>query len=348
MEAVGNTCLEVPRGRLPRLTELCEAYPLEDFDEITMWITATLKNRAVYTLMPGNAPVNKDIVEYFLFESGKGYCQHFASAATLMYRLYGIPARYASGYRVFPSDFQLEKGVYRAHVTDESAHAWVEVFIRDFGWVPIEVTPASDGMIQPSYPGIDLTEWEQTFEKFQRELDLDMRFQDSDSESKELQEDADWTWGYEDIPWEEYKTVLCVAAAIVLYTILLIPFFLDFRRLKYQERFHGKGCQEHFRRLIRMLHCAGYLADYDGTEADFAEKLAEQFPEICRTDVVLMAEIVGRAAYGRPGAVSKMEDAFVKEQCREFSEKIYDRLRWYQKWIFRVRLHGHFYSSLMK
>ncbi len=64
-----------------------------------------LQSHASYTLTPGRAPVNQDIVEYFLFENHEGYCVHFASAATLMYRLYGIPARYASGYAVEPSAF---------------------------------------------------------------------------------------------------------------------------------------------------------------------------------------------------------------------------------------------------
>lgn len=47
--------------------------------------------------------------EYFSFESGQGYCQHFAVAAVLLYRLYGIPARYAAGYAVQPSDFQRQE-----------------------------------------------------------------------------------------------------------------------------------------------------------------------------------------------------------------------------------------------
>ena len=91
-------------------------------------------------------PLNADPVEYFLFESGEGYCQHFASAAVLMFRLLGVPARYAAGCVVYPEDFvRQEDGTWQAVATDESAHAWAEIFLPDYGWVPVEATPpASD------------------------------------------------------------------------------------------------------------------------------------------------------------------------------------------------------------
>ena len=156
MEEIGDTYTAVPEELLPRLTELCRSHPMETLDEVSAFILAVLEEYASYTLTPGRAPVNEDIVEYFLFDNHEGYCVHYASAATLMYRLYGIPARYVSGYAVDPSDFeQQEDGTWVAGVTDESAHAWTEIFLEDYGWVPVEVTPASDGSIGMSYPGLD-------------------------------------------------------------------------------------------------------------------------------------------------------------------------------------------------
>lgn len=135
---------------------LCREHPASDLAEATSVILSVLENSTSYTLTPGSAPVNTDIVEYFLFESREGYCVHYASAATLMYRLYGIPARYGAGYAVQPSDFvRQEDGTWVAEVTDESAHAWTEIFLEDYGWTPVEVTPASDGSMLASYPGFD-------------------------------------------------------------------------------------------------------------------------------------------------------------------------------------------------
>ena len=128
---------------------------MEDLEHITTFILYTLQSNASYTRTPGMFPFNEDPVEYFLFQGKEGYCQHFASAAVLMYRLYGAPARYATGYAVSPSAFQEQAdGTYRAVVTDESAHAWPEIFIRDYGWTPVEVTPMGEG-ITAGYPGFD-------------------------------------------------------------------------------------------------------------------------------------------------------------------------------------------------
>ncbi len=85
-----------------------------------------------------------DYVENFLFTQKKGYCQHFASAATLMYRYLGIPARYCVGYMLPSSDFTSDNnGSYYTVVKDYSAHAWVEIFTNELGWVTVDVTPSN-------------------------------------------------------------------------------------------------------------------------------------------------------------------------------------------------------------
>ncbi|MBD5119094.1 MAG: transglutaminase domain-containing protein [Clostridiales bacterium] len=83
------------------------------------------------------APEGVDPVEYFLMESHRGYCMHFASALTLLLRAGGVPARYVSGYTVM-----LRSGL-QVDVPDYAAHAWVEVYVDGYGWSPVEVTPAS-------------------------------------------------------------------------------------------------------------------------------------------------------------------------------------------------------------
>ena len=89
-------------------------------------------------------PEGEDFVAYFLTESHRGYCMHFASSATLMLRALGIPARYVSGFTA-----QLAEGETVA-VPDSAAHAWVEIYLDGYGWYPVEVTP--------SYESPDVTE----------------------------------------------------------------------------------------------------------------------------------------------------------------------------------------------
>ena len=81
------------------------------------------------------APEGVDPVQYFLTESQRGYCMHYASAVTLMLRAVGIPARYVSGFAAEVSSSR------QTDIPDRAAHAWVEVWVDGFGWYPVEVTP---------------------------------------------------------------------------------------------------------------------------------------------------------------------------------------------------------------
>lgn len=96
-----------------------------------------------YTLSPGKTPEDSDFAEYFLNQNKKGYCKHFATAAVLLLRTAGVPARYAEGFKVESNDFMTSNN-HSVNLLDSDAHAWVEVYYSGTGWVPIEVTPASN------------------------------------------------------------------------------------------------------------------------------------------------------------------------------------------------------------
>jgi len=77
-----------------------------------------------------------DPVDEFLFQTRKGYCEHFASAFTVMMRQAGIPARVVTGYlggEMNPlADYMI--------IRQSDAHAWSEVWIADQGWIRIDPT----------------------------------------------------------------------------------------------------------------------------------------------------------------------------------------------------------------
>ena len=97
-----------------------------------------------YNLDLDNVPWGQDVTEHFLFDTKEGFCQHFASAGTLLLRQMGIKARYVSGYAVSTSEFKKDSGGnYTAEVLDNQAHAWTEIYIDSVGWVPVEMTPGN-------------------------------------------------------------------------------------------------------------------------------------------------------------------------------------------------------------
>ena len=92
---------------------------------------------ADYDLNTPYTPDDADFVDYFLNESHRGYCVHFASAGALLLRASNIPARFVGGYTtVIPSSGSVD-------VVDSDAHAWVEIYIDGYGWYPVDMTPAA-------------------------------------------------------------------------------------------------------------------------------------------------------------------------------------------------------------
>ena len=80
-----------------------------------------------------------DFALWFMAESDRGYCVHFASAATVLLRAAGIPARYVEGYLI-DTTANVQRMVYQGN-----AHAWVEYYLPGLGWVILEATPGSTG-----------------------------------------------------------------------------------------------------------------------------------------------------------------------------------------------------------
>ena len=103
--------------------------------EIVAKVADYIKGAAKYNLDYNKAiDESSDAVVSFLRDYKEGVCRHYASAATLMYRALGLPARYVIGYSL-----ETVKGEW-VNVTADRAHAWVEVYIKGFGWVTVEVT----------------------------------------------------------------------------------------------------------------------------------------------------------------------------------------------------------------
>ena len=99
-----------------------------------------IRNSATYSLNYDRALDDENnIAVAFLDKYKEGICQHYASAATLLYRAMGIPARYTVGFLA-----ETQAGTW-VDVKGTSAHAWVEVYISNMGWVQIEVTGGYEG-----------------------------------------------------------------------------------------------------------------------------------------------------------------------------------------------------------
>jgi hypothetical protein len=89
-----------------------------------------------YTLDLPVHPVGVDLVDYFLFDIQRGYCDYYASSMVVMARHLGIPARLAVGY--VTRNFEEVENHFV--VTADQAHSWVEIYFPGYGWVTFEPT----------------------------------------------------------------------------------------------------------------------------------------------------------------------------------------------------------------
>ena len=128
------------------LQEFCNAAEKEhkltgDADAIRTFVRSYLNEHCTYT---GDSPQpadGADPVLYFLNESHAGSSTQFASAAVVLCRMLGLPARYVVGYAAPQSLFAESDGGWQAVLQDDNAHALAEVYLAGQGWTPLETTP---------------------------------------------------------------------------------------------------------------------------------------------------------------------------------------------------------------
>lgn len=339
-----STYMYIPEDKIPRIVELCENSGVKNgsYTAVTNFILSTLRENTTYTTSPGNAPSGVDIAEYFLFDSGKGFCQQYATTAALMYRLLGFPSRYATGYMVTPSDFhQNSDGTYTAIATDEKAHAWVEVYVDGAGWVPTEVTFSQDDIAQgtasDSEENTNTTE-EQTTEKPTSESTENTTEPTEETTAPETEPATgnEENGAGDSSIGELILQVVKIAASAVITVLLAVAITAFFRMRRKGKLSSLRRIKPNilFVKMIDMLHLGGYLKEYSGTEPDFPEKLSELVDELSVSDISKFVNLANKAAFGNK-PLEKEEHRTVYDYYVSTAVFVYGKLSFIKKFYFK-------------
>jgi transglutaminase-like putative cysteine protease len=100
-------------------------------------IETYLRNTYKYSTVVKSPPAGRDPVDYFLFDLKADFCEYFASSMAVLLREVGVPARVVEGFTAGEVD---PDGRYA--VREVNAHAWVEAYFPQYGWIEFEPTPS--------------------------------------------------------------------------------------------------------------------------------------------------------------------------------------------------------------
>ncbi|HVN14651.1 MAG TPA: transglutaminase-like domain-containing protein [Anaerolineales bacterium] len=98
-----------------------------------------------YTLDVPQPPLGRDVVDYFLFDLQKGYCDYYASSMVVLARAAGLPARLVIGY----ASGEYDNATAQYIVRQKNAHSWVEIYFPNIGWIEFEPTTGLPPITRP-------------------------------------------------------------------------------------------------------------------------------------------------------------------------------------------------------
>lgn len=322
--------LQVPGENQKAVDHIIQEAGLNSFldtQENVNRLAAYYQDEIPYSYQPGVTPYGKDFVNYFLLENKRGYCAHFATAAALIFRRLGIPARYVEGYAIDPEDIaeegvvleepkenfyegysKLEQtAVVSVNVVDANAHAWVEVWIPDKGWQIADITPASD----EEEPGQGL------WGVFRRFLSNGM----GGAAGQESGQTDAGTAGSVAETMENVVQMLLKILAVILLSVLL----LFIMRILFREsiRFIGNRkkdrndllidyYQRHVRKIGHKIEGFDALQNYEDQITAIVEQGKLVLPQQDRQKLITVLEKAGFS----PIEISEQEDHWVRQTLR--------------------------------
>ncbi len=231
-----------------------------------------------YTLNPPT--LGKHSIDDFLFDSRRGFCEHYAGSFVFMLRAAGIPARVVTGYQ----GGKMNNGYMIVRQSD--AHAWAEAYI-DNKWQRFDPTAAvapqrvelgaadalrndiSQNLIDKieipylsAFASQAALKWDEMNFAWQR---IVIGF-DSDRQN------ALWNKIGIEKPSGWMIVVLLIAAALLWATIILKPLSgLSSKKLS--------PCKKYWRKLTTKLNHHGLIREQGETHADYIERACDKWPQ---------------------------------------------------------------------
>lgn len=219
-----------------------------------------------------------DTVDQFLFETKSGFCEHYASAFTVMMRAAGLPARVVTGYQggIQNEDYLLIK--------QSDAHAWSEVWIHNKGWLrvdptaavsPLRVEQGSQALMSKNARNWLDTSWYrklgERYDGIRHKWNKWVRDYNATKQQALFE-----IFGFDS---QDGKTIAIILGSIMLISTLLVLLFLYITRPKRKLSHYDKI----YDKFIHVFHKKGLVKTDQQGVLSFAETAALKFPKTQKT-----------------------------------------------------------------
>lgn len=271
---------------------------LEKIDDVKNFVVRTLWENCEFSKSATKISADDDFIEHFLSDTKKGDSTAFASAAVMMFRECGIPARYVVGYAAPANLFTSQSdGSYMAVLQDDNAHAWAEIYMPGCGWTPVETTPGFAGTVSNLEMPADDTEDNAVSETEENDNNKSDNTADDSTDIHRAQ---------------MLKIIAAVIGAIVAIGVCIaLRVFWQYRKkcalkkgMSPNERIKTIFCS--FYELLMIAH---FSDEADTTQPEFVHAVIKAYPQLNEDDMTAFMKLVLKANYGADELTAEQAEA---------------------------------------
>ena len=301
-DMINSKYLALPKNLPSRIRQLALDITQDkdnNYDKVKAIEEYLAKNYS-YTLTPPKQTPDSDFVDDFLFNTKKGYCTYFASAMTVMVRSIGIPARYVEGYVLSPN--MLSGNTYQ--VTNNQAHAWVEVYFEGFGWLSFEPTPNFNKTFYQSFEKTEVTVPQSSIKPSGGKYNIEDFLNEEEEEYDDLTmpetEKGSFNW---------LLFTLLVFAIIALSCFIFVTINVNIVRNKHHNLRNltaREGILAIYSECLNLLSLQGISKKPEETPLDFCNRIEKsKLPNGFDFDTITDIFIKARYSKAEPKAIDK-------------------------------------------
>ena len=233
-------------------------------------IETYLRNTYKYSTVVKSAPPGRDPVDYFLFDLKADFCEYFASSMAVLLREVGVPSRVVEGFTAGEVD-----ATGRYAVRELNAHAWVEAYFPQYGWIEFEPTPSELPFDRADAAANDSTNPDGT------PRNPNSREDSSGLAGRDNEPDPG-IGGVDDTPPGVSGRVskpIDPRPGLAVLSAILLALFIALVRFEY--RFRGLGTIDSAWGKTRLLGAyAGHAARPSQTPYEYADSMGREIPDV--------------------------------------------------------------------